>query len=194
MEDGRMGVLVLGLAIFLGVHSVSIVNEPWRNRVAAAIGEWPWKGLYALVSIAGFALIVWGYGLARQDPVLLYVPPAWLRHVAMLLLLPVFPLLLAAYLPGRIQAAARHPMLVATKLWALAHLLSNGMAADVLLFGAFLAWAVADRISLKRRTPRAIPHAPASRANDAIAVVGGLALYVAFALWLHTRLIGVALI
>jgi uncharacterized membrane protein len=187
-----MGALLLGLAIFFGVHSVSIVNERWRNRTAAAIGEGPWKGLYALASIAGFVLIVWGYGLARQEPVVLYSPPVWLRHVAMLLLVPVFPLLVAAYLPGRIQAATRHPMLVATKLWAFAHLLANGTAADVLLFGAFLAWAVADRISLKRRTPRSVPHVPASGANDAIAVVAGLALYVAFVLWLHAWLIGVA--
>ncbi len=186
-----MGVLVLGLVIFFAAHSVSIVNEPWRNRIAARIGEWPWKGLYALVSLIGLVLIVRGYAAARLDPVLLYWPPTWLRHLAAVLMVPVFPLLLAAYLPGRIQRAARHPMLVAVKLWALAHLFANGMAADVLLFGAFLAWAVADRISLKRRTPRPVPHAPASAVNDAIAVVGGLALYFAFAFWLHPRLIGV---
>lgn len=105
-----MNVLLPGLVVFFGMHSVSIVNDPWRSRRAARMDEWPWKGLYALVSIAGFALIVWGYGLARQDPVVLYTPPAWLHPVAMVLLVPVFPLLLAAYLPGRIQTAARHPM------------------------------------------------------------------------------------
>ncbi len=187
-----MGVLLLGLVVFFAAHSVSIVNEPWRNRVAAKMGEGPWKGVYSLASLAGFALVVWGYGLARQDPVVLYLPPAWLRHLAMLLLVPVFPLLLAAYLPGRIQSAARHPMLLATKLWAVAHLAANGMLADVVLFGAFLAWAVVDRISMKRRTPRPVPHAPASKVNDLIAVIAGLGLYVAFVLWLHAWLIGVS--
>ncbi|HWR77918.1 MAG TPA: NnrU family protein [Thiobacillus sp.] len=189
-----MNALLLGLVIFFAVHSVSIVSDPWRNRMAARMGEWTWQGVYALVSIAGFVLIVWGYGLARQDPVVLYTPPAWLHPVAMVLLVPVFPLLLAAYLPGRIQAAAQHPMLVATKLWAVAHLLANGMLADVLLFGAFLVWAVLDRISMKHRTQRAIPGPPLSRANDIIAVIGGLALYAAFVLWLHGWLIGTPLI
>ncbi|MDZ7594888.1 MAG: NnrU family protein [Thiobacillus sp.] len=152
-----------------GVHC----QRPWRNRMAATMGEWTWKGVYALVSLAGFVLIVWGYGLARQDPVVLYTPPAWLHPVAMVLLIPVFPLLLAAYLPGRIQTAARHPMLAATKLWAVAHLLANGTLADVLLFGAFLVWAVRDRISMKHRTQRAIPALPRARANDVIAVFGG---------------------
>ena len=189
-----MNALLLGLAIFLGVHSVSIVNDPWRHRMVAEMGEWPWKNLYALVSIAGFVLIVLGYGLARQDPVVLYTPPAWLHPVAMILLIPVFPLLLATYLPGRIRTAAKHPMLAATKLWAVAHLLANGMLADVLLFGAFLVWAVLDRISMKRRTQRPIPTLPPSRANDIIAVIGGLALYAAFVLWLHGWLIGVPLV
>src|SRR5512139_1447355 len=133
-----MNLLLVGLALFFGVHSVSIISDPWRNRMVARMGEWPWKALYALVSGAGFALIVWGYGLARHDPVVVYTPAGWLRPVAMVLLVPVFPLLLATYLPGRIQAAAKHPMLAATKLWAVAHLLVNGMLADVLLFGAFL--------------------------------------------------------
>lgn len=187
-----MGVLILGLVLFLAVHSISIINEPWRDRLAAKMGERSWQGLYSLASLIGFGLIVWGYGLARYDPVPLYLPPAWLRHIALLLLVPVFPLLLATYLPGRIQTAVQHPTLAATKLWAFAHLLANGMLADVLLFGGFLAWAVADRISLKRRTPRPVDGAPSSRWNDLIAVIGGLALYVAFVLWLHLWLIGVA--
>jgi uncharacterized membrane protein len=186
-----MYILLLGLVIFFGVHSVSIVNDPWRNRMAASLGEWTWKGAYALVAVAGFVLIVWGYGLARQEPVVLYTPPVWLHTVAMVLLVPVFPLLLAAYLPGRIQTAAKHPMLAATKLWAVAHLLANGMLADVLLFGAFLVWAVWDRISMKRRTQRPVPSVPPARANDLIAVVGGLGLYAAFVFWLHGWLIGV---
>lgn len=189
-----MIVLVAGLVLFLGVHSVSIVAEPWRDRMAARLGEGAWKILYSLVAVAGIALIAWGYGMARQDPVVVYVPPLWLRHLAMALLIPVFPLLLAAYLPGRIQRATRHPMLVGTKLWALAHLLANGMLADLVLFGGVLAWAVADRISLKRRTPRPVPSAPPSGLNDVIAVVAGLAIYVAFVLWLHGWLFGVPLV
>jgi uncharacterized membrane protein len=188
-----MSILVLGLAVFLGVHSISIVSDPWRNRMADALGEWTWKGLYAVVAMAGFALIVWGYGLARRSPLVLYVPPDWLRSVAMVLLVPVFPLLLAAYLPGRIRAATRHPMLAATQLWAVAHLLANGTLAAVLLFGSFLAWAVLDRASMRHRTQRGIPALPPARFNDAVAVIGGLALYVAFVLRLHAWLIGAPL-
>jgi uncharacterized membrane protein len=189
-----MTLLILGLLIFLGVHSVSIVAPSWRDAQAARLGEMPWKGVYTLLSIVGFALLVIGYGQARQAPVVLYAPPVALRHVALLLMLPVFVLLLAAYLPGRIKAAAKHPMLLATKLWATAHLLANGNLADVLLFGGFLAWAVADRISMKRRVPRAVPGAPAGRFNDVIAIVGGLLLYGFFVKVGHAWLIGVALI
>ncbi len=126
--------------------------------------------------------------MARLDPTVLYMPPAWLRYVSFLFLLLVFPMLLAAYLPGRIQRTFRHPMLVAVKSWALAHLLVNGMLADVLLFGGFLVWAGADRLSLKYRAPREVPQLPRSVANDIIVVVGGLGLYIAFVLWLHARL------
>jgi len=190
-----MLVLVAGLVIFLGVHSVSIVAGDWRAATIARVGERPWKGVYSLASAVGLALIVVGYGLARRDPVVLYVPPAGLRHLALVLMLPVFPLLFAAYLPGRIRAIAKHPFLLAVKLWALAHLLANGMLADVLLFGGFLAWAVADRISVKRR-PAAqtheVPAAPATSANDAIALIGGLAVYVVFLMWAHRWIIGVS--
>ncbi len=189
-----MTLLILGLLIFLGVHSVSIVAPAWRDAQAARLGEMPWKGVYTLLSIVGFALLVIGYGQARQAPVVLYAPPVALRHVALLLMLPVFVLLLAAYLPGRIKAAAKHPMLLATKLWATAHLLANGNLADVLLFGGFLAWAVADRISMKRRVARAVPGAPFGRFNDVIAIVGGLVLYGLFVKVGHAWLIGVALI
>jgi uncharacterized membrane protein len=187
-----MTLLVLGLVLFLGVHSVSIVAPGWRDGMQLRLGEAKWKGLYSLVSAAGLAAIVVGYGMARQQPVWLYLPPTWLRHVALLLLVPVFPLLLSVYLPGRIKSAARHPMLLATKLWATAHLLANGSLADVLLFGGFLAWAVADRISFKTRTQRPLPAAPASPFNDVIAVVVGLALYAAFLFKAHAWLIGVS--
>ncbi|MEQ9546135.1 MAG: NnrU family protein [Marinobacter sp.] len=187
-----MTTLIIGLVLFLGIHSLSIVNEPLRDRMHASLGELPFKGLYSLVSLIGLVLIVWGYGAARMDPTVLYTPPGWLRHLAMLLLIPVFPLLFATYFPGKIKARLGHPMLVAVKLWALAHLLANGMLHDLLLFGSFLGWAVADRISLKRRSERPIATLPASKANDAIAVVGGLVVYVVFVFWAHQWLFGVA--
>jgi uncharacterized membrane protein len=191
-----MSMLVAGLLIFLGVHATSIFAPAWRNAQVAARGEAVWKGGYALLSLVGFVLIVYGYGVARGNPVVLYEPPAFLRHVAWTLMLPVFPLLLASKLPGRISAVTKHPMLVAVKLWALAHLLANGTLASTLLFGAFLAWAVADRISLKRRPVSALAGhpttAPPGRFNDAIAVVVGLCLYAAFIGGLHLWLIGVS--
>jgi uncharacterized membrane protein len=148
--------------------------------------------VYSIASLVGFVLIVQGYAAARLDPVVLYEPPFWQRHVAMLLMLPVFPLLVAAYLPGRIKAAVKHPMLTATKAWALSHLLVNGMLADVLLFGGFLAWAVIDRISAGKRPQPAPPATPPSVRNDVIAVVLGLVLYAVFAFWAHPRWIGVS--
>ena len=116
-----MALLILGLVLFLGVHSVSIFATAWRDAQVAQRGEWVWKGVYSLVSIVGFALIVYGYGAARQTPVPLYTPPTALRYLALLVMLPVFPLLFAVYLPGRIKAATKHPMLLATPLWAVAH-------------------------------------------------------------------------
>ena len=187
-----MTLLILGLVLFIGMHSVSIVAPSWRDRVAARMGEIPWKGLYSLVSLAGFVLVVWGYGQARLEPVVLYVPPIWTRHLTLLLMVPVFPMLLATYLPGRIQTTLKHPMLSAVKLWAFAHLLANGNLADVVLFGTFLAWASADRISLRSRTPLPVPGAPPGKANDWIVLIAGLALYGAFLVWLHAWLIGVS--
>lgn len=187
-----MTVLIAGLVLFLGIHSVAILAPRLRAGAIARLGLNGWKGLYSLVAIAGFVLICIGYGEARvSNPIWLWQPPKALRHLALLLMLPVFPLLLSVYLPGRIQAAAKHPMLLATKFWALAHLLANGGLHDLLLFGGFLAWAVADRISVKRRA--IAPAAPSGwRGNDAVAVIGGLALYVLFVVWLHRLLIGVS--
>lgn len=186
-----MTLLILGLILFLGSHSISIFAPAWRDAMVARIGVWPWKALYGIVAIAGLVLLVRGYGQARLDPVVLYTPPSWLTHLNMLLMLIVFPALFATYLPGRISAALVHPMLVAVKAWALSHLLVNGTLADVLLFGGFLAWAVADRISLKRRAARPILRAPASALNDVVVVVLGLAAYFGFAFWAHPRWIGV---
>jgi uncharacterized membrane protein len=186
-----MTILIVGLILFLGIHSISIFAPAFRDGMAARLGAGPWRGIYSLISLVGFVLLIWGYGLARREPVVLYSPPFWTRHVMAVLMLPVFPLLFAPYLPGRIKAALKHPMLVAVKLWAVAHLISNGTLADVVLFGAFLLWAVADRISYKHRTQRPLKGAPPAARNDVIVVIVGLALYVAFVLWLHLKLIGV---
>lgn len=188
-----MTFLIIGLILFLGVHSVSTVAPAWRDAQVVRRGETTWKGLYSAVSAIGLVLLIYGYGVARQSPVVLYNPPTASRHVALLLMLPVFALLLATYLPGRIQRLAKHPMLLAVQLWAVAHLLVNGTLADVLLFGGFLLWAVADRLAVTRRAvPHHVPAAPPSGANDAIVVVGGLLLYVVFVMWLHRWLIGVS--
>ena len=186
-----MILLVVGLVLFLGVHSVAIVAPGWRGAQLARRGAGAWKGLYSIAALIGLLLLIYGYGLARQAPLVLYTPPRALRHLTLLLMLPVFPLLLATYLPGRIRSATKHPMLLAVQLWAIAHLLANGTSADVLLFGAFLVWAVADRISVGRRAPAAVG-ASGWQANDAIAVVGGLLLYGVFVVWGHAWMIGVS--
>jgi uncharacterized membrane protein len=186
-----MLVLIVGLVLFLGAHSVSIVAPHWRERMALLMGPLQWKGLYALISALGFAAIIWGYSSARHSPVTLYSPPLWLHHATFILMLPVFPLVLAAYLPGKIKTAMPHPLLAATKFWATAHLLANGSLAAVLLFGGFLVWAIVDRISLKRRTQSPIQTLPPSAFNDIAAIVGGLALYALFVWRLHLWLIGV---
>jgi uncharacterized membrane protein len=186
-----MALLIIGLVVFLGVHSIALAAPGLRSRAVARMGEGAWKGLYSLIAAVGLVLIVYGFHLARESPVVLYSPPGWLRYVTFLLMLPVFPLLIAAYLPGRIKTATKHPMLNAVKFWALAHLLANGMLADLLLFGGFLVWAGLDRMSLKRRV-QVVPSAPAGRFNDLIAVVVGLALYILFIEWAHLRLFGVS--
>ena len=190
-----MIVFIAGLVLFLGIHSISIVAPGWRMAQVARRGEGAWKGLYSIVAAVGLVLLIVGYGMARREPVVLYAPPQALRHIALLVMLPVFPLLFAAYLPGRLRNAARHPMLLAVKFWATAHLLANGTLADVLLFGGFLVWAVLDRISVKRRAvaeAHDAPAAPARPYNDLIAIVGGLAVYALFVLWAHRWLIGVS--
>lgn len=183
--------LALGLVIFLGIHCVRMVAPGWREARIAAMGEGPWKGLYALISLAGFVLIVVGFGIARQEAPVLYIPPIWLSHVALLLMALSFIVLAASQLPaGRIKQAARHPMLLAVKLWALAHLLANGDAASALLFVAFLGFAVWNRIDVKRRGE---PDPVATSASaDLWAVVIGLAAWWLFWWKLHEWLIGVA--
>ena len=182
--------LLIGIVLFFGVHSASIVALPLRDRLVAK-SENAWKGVYSLGSLIGIVLMVRGYAEMRDAPTFLYVSPYWLRYVAALLLLPVFVFFAASYLPGRIKTAVKHPQLAAVKLWAFAHLLVNGTLADVLLFGSFLVWAVVDRISLKSRPERPRPGAPESGINDIIAVVVGIGIYLVFTFWAHEALFGV---
>ncbi len=185
--------LVAGLLLFLGVHSTRLLADDWRSRTIARLGPMPWKGLYALVSLAGLALLVWGYGVARQQPLQLWSPPVGLRHMASLLTLLAFVLLAAAYVPGNhIKARWHHPMLLGTKTWALAHLLANGTLAGVLLFGSFLVWAVLMFISSRRRDRRqAVVYAPGTAGRTWLTVAVGTLAWAAFAFWLHGLLIGI---
>jgi uncharacterized membrane protein len=187
-----MSELVIGLAIFLGSQSIGMALPQWRAKLIRRMGDGAWMGLYSLVTILGLVLMVHGFAVARRAPIVLYVPPPVFHTIAVWLMVPVPLLVLASVLPGQIQAATKHPLLLAVKVWALAHLLANGTAADVLLFGSLLIWAGLVRMSLKRR-PRG-PRATVSpgRWNDAVVVVLGLGLYVAFLLWFHQRLFGVA--
>lgn len=186
-----MDKLILGLVAFFGVHSISLLVVGWRNRVAERLGTRAWQAIYSIAALAGFYLLVTGYGAARSSGAALYVAPSGFRYLAMFLMLPVFPLALASVLPGRIKIRTRHPLLLATMLWAVAHVLTNGNVADLLLFGTFLVWAIAVRISLEHRPARRMIVLPGSAANDAIAVIGGLALYALFIFWLHVKWFGV---
>ncbi len=186
--------LVLGLVLFLGAHSVRIVAEGWRAQMLRRIGELPWKGLMALLSVAGFALIVWGYGQARLETVALWTPPRGMAHGAALLMLLAFILLVAAYVPGNaLKAKLRHPMVLSVKVWALAHLLSNGNLADVVLFGSFLVWAVLDfRAARRRDREQMLRTAPVRTLPTLVTLVAGAAAWAGFAFWAHVRWIGVS--
>jgi uncharacterized membrane protein len=188
-----MSVLILGLLIFLGVHSLRIFADDWRTRQLTRLGEMRWKGLYTLVSLVGFGLLCWGFGLARQQPVPLYVPPLALRHLNALFTLLAFVLVAAAYVPrNHLKAKFGHPMLLGVKTWAFGHLLATGMLHDVVVFGAFLLWAVVLFIVSRRRDRRTGMVYPAGTlAGDAIVAVAGVVAWIAFAFWLHLWLIGV---
>ncbi|MFZ4624539.1 MAG: NnrU family protein [Rhodoferax sp.] len=186
--------LMLGLLIFLGVHSVRMLAGAWRQRQIERFGQQRWRAVYSLLSLIGFGLIVWGFGLARETPVQFWSPPPGMRHLAALLTLLAFVSLAAAYVPGNtIQARLRHPMVAAVKLWAGAHLLANGNVAHVVLFGSFLLWAVADFVAARRRDRLGPALAPAAiqRGATGIAVAIGVASWMAFTLWLHGLLMGV---
>ena len=186
-----MLILITGLLIFFTVHSISIVNESWRDSMVDQLGISLWRGLYSLVAVIGLLLIIWGYVLARQQPLLIYPPSIWLHRISLILLIPVFPLILATWLPGNIKAKVKHPMLLAIKIWALAHLLSNGMFSDVILFGSFLIWSIINLRSMRIRRVRTDPNTKAFVANDTLCVTIGIGLYILVSLWLHDWLVGV---
>lgn len=188
-----MTLLIIGLILFLGIHSCRMLAEDWRDRQAARLGVLGWKALFSLVALAGLVLIVMGYGQARVDSVVLWSPPAAMRHVALLLTLPAFVFLVATYVPeNSIRNRLGHPMLIAVKTWAIAHLLANGTLADVLLFGGFLAWAVADfAVSRRRDREAGVVTGVATATGNALTVIIGLLLWAVFLFYLHVWLIGV---
>lgn len=188
-----MGMLILGLVLFLGVHSTRIVADGWRTGMVARLGERTWKGLYALLSIIGLGLVVWGFGLARQQPVELWWPPSFMRHVTRLLTLIAFILLAAAYVPrNSIKARLHHPMVGAVMVWALAHLLANGNLANTVLFGSFLAWSILSFRAARARDVAAQTTYPAGTVSGTtITVVVGAVAWGLFAFWAHGLLMGV---
>ncbi|KVD04334.1 NnrU family protein [Burkholderia ubonensis] len=190
-----MLVLILGLVIFLGVHSIRIVADGWRSATIARIGERGWKGGYAIASIAGFVLIVWGYGLARADASFLWVPPIGVRHLTGVLTALAFVLIAAAYVPGnRIKGLVGHPMLAGVMVWAVAHLLANGTLHAVVLFGAFFAWSLVDFLASRARDRRDGVRYPAGNTSrNVVTLAVGLVAWAVFALFLHGWLIGVRL-
>ena len=189
-----MTLLIVGLVLFLGVHSVRIVAEGWRQRTIARLGEGAWKGLYSVASLVGFIALVWGYGQARLDPTVLWATPVWTRHLASLLVLAAFVLLAAAYVPGNhLKAKLHHPMVLAVKVWALAHLLANNTLADLLLFGGFLLWAVLDfRAARGRDRANGTVYPAGQGVMTAITVVVGVAAWAVFAFWAHKALFGIS--
>lgn len=188
-----MTVLILGLVLFLGIHSLRIVAEPWRQAQIARLGEKPWKLIYTAISLLGFGMILWGYAQARLTPTVLWATPRGMNHLAALLTLIAFVLLTAAYVPrNHLKATLRHPMILGVKVWALAHLLANNTVADLILFGSFLIWAVLCFRAARQRDRAGAP-APAAgtAAGTAGAVVIGIAAWAAFAFWVHGAWLGV---
>jgi uncharacterized membrane protein len=192
-----MGLLVMiaGLALFLGVHTLTTQRE-LRASVIASTGEGGYKILYALVSLLGLVLIVWGFAQYRATGWIdVWYPPKALKHVAVALMLPAVILVVAAYIRGRIYTTLKHPMLAGVKLWAAAHLIANGDLGSIVLFGSFLGWAVFDRISLKRRGDAGGPPIPVGgRGNDLIAVAVGIVAWLALAFAFHPVVIGVPVV
>lgn len=188
-----MTLLVIGLILFLGAHSVRIVADGWRDQMVARLGPTAWKGISAGVSLVGLVLIVKGYALTRLDPIVLWQPPYWISHLVSLLMLVSMILLVAAYVPrNKIKSKVKHPMVVGVKVWAFSHLLANGAMADLVLFGAFLVWAILDFRSARQRDRSQLSlAAPGNLVNTLIAVVVGAAVWAWFVFQGHAWLIGV---
>ncbi|MBP6020668.1 MAG: NnrU family protein [Burkholderiaceae bacterium] len=188
-----MTILILGLIIFLGIHSTRIVAEAWRTKQLARLGTSPWKGIYSLVSVVGLGLIIWGFGLARLSPVLIWTPPIAMRHIASLLTLFAFVLITAAYLPrNSIKAKLHHPMMLGVMAWAIGHLLANGTLADIILFASFLVWSFLAHNAARQRDRITHTTYPAGTAASTIlTVLIGLIAWAVFAFLLHGPLIGV---
>ena len=186
--------LIAGLVLFLGVHSTRVFANDWRNQTLARMGEKPFKGVYSLLSLAGFVLLVWGYGQARQLGVMLWNPPTAMRHIAALLTLLAFVLWAASGVPrNQIKAKLHHPMVLGVKVWALAHLLANGSLADTVLFASFLMWSVVLFAASRKRDRCEQTVYPAGTIGmTAVTVAVGFAAWAAFAFWLHRVLIGVS--
>ena len=190
-----LSLLIAGLVLFLGVHLVTTMRDR-RAALIAALGENGYKAIYSIVSAIGIALIVYGFARYRATGwIELWSPPVWTKHLAALLVLFALIMLVSAYARGHIYTTLKHPMLAGVKLWALAHLMANGDLGSLILFGAVLAWAVIDRISLKRRTDPGGPPIPVGGwHNDVIAIFGGIALYAVLGWWFHPYVIGVPVI
>ena len=188
-----MLLMILGLAIFLGVHSTRIFADDWRTQMIGRMGALPWKGLYALVSIVGFIILVIGFRQWRAESTVLYVTPNWTKHITALLMVLAFILFVAAYIPKNwFKARFHHPQVLAVKTWAVSHLLAVGVVADVVLFGAFLVWAVLSFSAARRRDrENNVMYAPGNAIGTTITIAAGLVLWSVFALLLHGPLIGV---
>ncbi|OYU86775.1 MAG: NnrU family protein [Bradyrhizobiaceae bacterium PARB1] len=185
-------VMILGLVLFLGIH-VFITRRDARADVIAQIGEGGYKIGFSVISLLGLALIIWGFATYRATGWIdVWYPPLWIKHLTIALMLPAVIMVAASYIRGRIYTTLKHPMLAGVKLWALSHLLANGDLGSIILFGSFLAWAVFDRISLKRRADSGAPPIPVGGVgNDAIAVAVGLVAYLALGFAFHPVVIGV---
>jgi uncharacterized membrane protein len=188
-----VALLLIGIVLFFGVHSVRVFAEDWRTRQITRLGARPWRGIYSLLSGVSVVVLVWGYAQTRKTPIELWTPPSWTYPITSALVLVSFVLIAAAYVSrNRIKAKIGHPMTAGIKTWAFAHLLSNGTLGDVLLFGSFLVWAVFVFIAARKRDREAgttYPVGPVSK--DVITVVGGTVAWAVFGFWLHGPLIGV---
>ncbi len=189
----NMTIFVLGLVLFLGIHSVRMLAPQWREDKIKELGEGSWKGMYSVLSLVGLAIMIYGYAYAQPEAPIIYITPVWTRHLAFLLVAIAFVSMMVGNLPpGRLKPALKHPMLLAVMIWAFAHLTVNGDLASIILFGSFLIWSIWNRIAVSHRTDP-LPQ-PGSITYDLVAIVSGLIIWVLFIWKLHEWLIGVPLV